>query len=270
MIPVPALPTHYSSSYSPNLQLRHGPRNLSPAHRLLHVRRPRPPRDLSPAPHLHSRRVQPTRRATPTRRSPPRLQRHARAPRERGRAHRARVYRAAPRAAARTDGPRAHPGIRDRCCGAERAQHARALVVRRPRWRRGRRDARGGQAYALRPALAGDRDAPAARRARDDRNGVCRRRSRHQARLVHCDRSARMAPGVSRLILNSSFVPRVSWAVHMSRSAVLYFGAFHRIHCLLRGSGALQGGRKEAPQEALVGKRDAGNLETMCSKPYGS
>ncbi|KAH8997686.1 hypothetical protein EDB86DRAFT_2914367 [Lactarius hatsudake] len=49
--------------------------------------------------------------------------------------------------------------------------------------------------------------------------------------------------------------------------AVLYFGAFHRIHCLLRWSGALQGGRKEAPQEALVGKRDAGNLETMCSKP---
>ncbi|KAH9060356.1 hypothetical protein EDB83DRAFT_2387125 [Lactarius deliciosus] len=49
--------------------------------------------------------------------------------------------------------------------------------------------------------------------------------------------------------------------------AVLYFGAFHRIHCLLRWSGALQGGRKEASQEALVGKRDAGNLETMCSKP---
>ncbi|KAI9453141.1 hypothetical protein BJY52DRAFT_1290446 [Lactarius psammicola] len=34
--------------------------------------------------------------------------------------------------------------------------------------------------------------------------------------------------------------------------AVLYCGAFHRIHCLLCGSGALQGGRKEALQEEPV------------------
>ncbi|KAH9062360.1 hypothetical protein EDB87DRAFT_1606670 [Lactarius vividus] len=249
MIFVPPLPTHYSSSYS----LRHGSRNLSPAHRLLHARRPRPPRDLSPAPHLHPRRVQPTRRAPPTRRSPARLQRHARAPRERGRAHPARVHRAAPRAAARTDGPRAHPGIRDRRRGAERARHACALVVR---WRRGRRDARGGRPHAPRPALVGDCDAPAARRARDDRDGVCGWRSRrHQARLVRRDRSARVAPGVSCLILNSSFVPRVSAHV-TQRGAVLWRLSSHTLPLARVGSSTRRKEGNAAGRTCQEARRD--------------
>ncbi|KAF8259425.1 hypothetical protein EI94DRAFT_1834423 [Lactarius quietus] len=52
---------------------------------------------------------------------------------------------------------------------------------------------------APRLALAGHRDAPPPWRARDDRDGTGHRRAcRHQARLVHRDRSAGMAPGVSQ------------------------------------------------------------------------
>ncbi|KAI9442717.1 hypothetical protein H4582DRAFT_1930471 [Lactarius indigo] len=43
--------------------------------------------------------------------------------------------------------------------------------------------------------------------------------------------------------------------------AVLYCGAFHRVYCLLRGSGALQGGRKEVPQASACqeSRRDFGD-----------
>ena len=84
-----------------------------------------------------------------------------------------------------------------------------------------------------------------------------------------------MALGVSRIPLFVSFFCVFSVGLldppqpFVSSRAVLYFGAFHRIHCILCGcgsaSGALQGDGKEVLQAGSLGKRD-GSLELVSSK----
>ncbi len=75
---------------------------------------------------------------------------------------------------------------------------------------------------APRPALAGHRDAPAARCAWDGRDGAGHRRPRrHQARLVHRDRGARVAPGVSRPVLSLFFCTPCELGCHAARYCIV-------------------------------------------------
>lgn len=68
-----------------------------------------------------------------------------------------------------------------------------------------------------------------------------------------------MASGVSGNHLAFLFFFDRVWpicCIRHSYRAVLYCGAFHRIHRLLRGSGALRRGEKEVLTGSLVEKHD--------------
>ena len=102
----------------------HGPRDISPSHSMLHTRHPRPPCDLSPAPHLHPRRIQPARRALPDIATRSQRQQHT-SPSPSLPTHHQQHH------ALRPARPRQrHPEPISR----RHTQHARARVLRAPAW----------------------------------------------------------------------------------------------------------------------------------------